>query len=171
MPACVAGHDLHSDNRSVSERRSGYKTSAGGLIGALIAALAVIAFVWGLSRFQHRDVDDPVEEIDFSAQLAEARAAAPFEVLAPRPGTGQLASDQCRLREVWTRILLASSGLLTGSDDSAEYVGVEQSNAAASTFIEESTRADEPGEPVTIDGVAWQQTHQGRRNSTRPRRG
>ena len=91
----------------VSERRSGYKTSAGGLIGALIAALAVIVFVWGLTRFQHRDVDDPVEEIDYSAQLADARAAAPFEVLGPNAGARRLARDQCRLRQVRARVLVA----------------------------------------------------------------
>lgn len=126
------------------------------MIGALLAAFAVIAFVWGLTRFQHRDAADPVETVDYSQQLEAARAQAPFDVLAPDP-----VPDDWRVTSVdYTTegpIVSWHLGLLTGSDDDSEYVGLEQSNAQPSTFIEESTRADQPGDPVRIDGVEWQQ--------------
>lgn len=138
----------------MSERRSGYQTSIGGMIGALLAAFAVIAFVWGLTRFQHRDVDDPVETVEYSQQLEAARDQAPFAVLAPDP-----VPDGWRVTSVdYTTegpVVGWHLGLLTGGDDDSEYVGLEQSNAQPSTFIEESTRADQPAEPVTIDGVEW----------------
>lgn len=140
----------------VSERRSGYQTSIGGLIGALLAAFAVIAFVWGLTRFQHRDVEDPVETIEYSEQLEAARAQAPFDVLAPDP-----VPDGWRVTSVdYTTEGPVSAwhlGLLTGPGDDSEYVGLEQSNAESVTFVEESTRADQPAEPVSIGGVEWQQ--------------
>src|SRR5262245_5294281 len=107
---------MTSENGPVSERRSGYKTSAAGLVGALIAALAVIVFVWGLTRFQHRDVADPVEEIDYAAQLTEARGAAPFDVLAPDPvpdGWRVTSADFDKSGPEYSWHL----GLLTGSDD------------------------------------------------------
>jgi hypothetical protein len=140
----------------VSERRSGYQTSIGGMIGALIAAFAVIAFVWGLTRFQHRDVEDPVETVEYTQQLEAARGQAPFDVLAPSPvpeGWRVTSVDYTTAGPVVSWHL----GLLTGSSDDSEYVGLEQSNGQTSTFVEQSTRADQPAAPVTIDGVQWEQ--------------
>jgi hypothetical protein len=70
----------------VSERRSGYRRSTSGLIGAILVCLALIAGIWLLSRFQSAGNDvEATPTVDYAEELATARAEAPFDVLAPRP--------------------------------------------------------------------------------------
>lgn len=138
-------------NGQVSETRSGYRQSIGGLVGAILVALALILALWGMTRLVNRDAHTQVETVDYSASLATARARAPFDVLAPKPvqagwratsvqwsGSGPLVS--------WHLGFLTARG---------EYVGLEQGNENSAAFVTESTPADEPGPPVEIDGQVW----------------
>lgn len=132
--------------------RGGYSRSVPGLFGALIAVLVLIAGIWGLSRFQHRDIPDPAQTIDFSSELATARADAPFDVLAPHPvPPGWRATsvnwDGQGASATWHLGFLTPAG---------EYVGLEQGNAPAAEFIRGHTSADSPGQPVRIGGQQWQ---------------
>lgn len=132
--------------------RSGYQRSVPGLLGALIAVLVLIASVWVLSRFQHRGVVDPTETVDYTADLAEARDSAPFDVLAPSPApSGWRATsvewDAVRPDVSW------HLGFLTPEGD---YVGLEQGNAPASAFVAANTPATQPGEAVRIGAESWQ---------------
>ena len=141
-----------SDNGPVSQTRSGYRSSAGGLVGALIVSVALMALVVLITVLQSRDTDDPTPPYDYSGDLTAAREQAPFEVLAPSSlpdGWYATSADSTTAGPVFSWHL----GLITDDD---EYVGLEQSNEASTTFIAASTKADEPGDPVEIDGQTWQ---------------
>lgn len=141
-----------SDNGGVAEARGGYNRSVPGLVGALIAVLALIVGVWLLSKFQDRGTPDPAGTVDYTAELAEARRAAPFDVLAPSPvPVGWRATsaewDGGERDASW------HLGFLTSSED---YVGLEQGNASAPDFVTGHTPATEVAEPVEAGGETWQ---------------
>jgi hypothetical protein len=138
----------------VSETRSGYRQSAGGLIGAVLMSLLLIAAIWLLSRFQHHDLANPAPTVDYSASLAQARAEAPFGVLAPHPvpaGWRATSASWDGTGPVVTWHL----GFLTAGGADAEYVGLDQSNDVPREFVAATTTADQPAPAVTIDGSAW----------------
>jgi hypothetical protein len=129
----------------------------GGLVGSIVAALGLIAAIWALSWFQHRDPPSPAPTVDYTAVLAEARAASPFAVLAPDPPppswrATSVSWDGSAPEYAW------HLGFLTGPGDGADvdYVGIEQSNASRRQFLEAATPADRRGVSLTIDGTRWQ---------------
>jgi uncharacterized protein DUF4245 len=137
----------------VSDTRSGYRQSVGGLAGAVVMSLLLIGGIWLLSRFQHHDPVNPAPTVDFSAALAQARAEAPFKVLAPSPVPPGWRATSARW-EAAGPVLTWHLGLLT-SGAHPEYVGLDQSNDVPREFIAATTTADEPSGSVTIRGVAW----------------
>jgi hypothetical protein len=139
----------------VSERRSSYERSLPGLLGAIAIALLLVVCVWGLTRFQHRDVPSPAPTIDYSAQLDEARASAPFDVLAPSPEPPGWRATSAAWDGVGPE-LSWHLGLLTSDSPDADYVGLEQGNAAPAEFLLDNTPADQPGEPIEIGGRTWE---------------
>jgi hypothetical protein len=141
-----------SDNGRVSQTRSGYRSTAGGLVGALIVSVALMALVALITVLHSRGTDDPTPPYDYSGDLTSAREGAPFEVLAPSSlpdGWYATSADSTKTGPVFTWHL----GLITDQD---EYVGLDQSNEASTSFIAASTKADQPGDPVEIDGQTWQ---------------
>ncbi len=136
--------------------RRGYDRSANGLIGAIVAVLLLIFVMFLLTRLVQRDVADPAETIDYRPSLAEARADAPFEVLAPEPVPPR-----------W-RATSAEAGMQDGDYvwhlgfvvDDEEYAAVDQSTASAQRFIADVTPAAEQGQPVEVNGVRWQTFHE-----------
>lgn len=140
------------DNDEVSQTRSGYRSSMRGLVGALIVSLGLMAGVGLMTFFQARETQDPVQPYDYTTDLATARAQAPFDVLAPRSLPEGWYATSAR----WSAAGPEKAwhlGLLT---DQGRYVGLEQSNAVSTRFVAEQTKADEPGEPVQINGETWQ---------------
>jgi hypothetical protein len=128
-----------------------------GLIGSIVAILGLIAAIWALTWFQHRDPPNPAPTVDYQAQLAQARGGAPFPVLAPDPApTGwratSVAWDGTPPEYVWRLGFLTGSA---GSDD-VDYVGIVQSNADPDEFLASATPADQPGPAVAIAGQRWQ---------------
>ena len=136
----------------VSGTRRPYPRGLQGLIGAMVATVVLVLATWVVSRPQKQDLPQAVPAIDYSAQLQTAREQAPFDVLAPEtlPDGWRATSARWRGSEPTVTWHL---GVLTDDDT---YVGLEQSNATASSFIEDSTRADEPRGPVEVDGTSWQ---------------
>jgi hypothetical protein len=127
----------------------------GGLVASIIAALVLIAAIWGLTWFQHRDVADPSPTVDYTVELEHARSVAPFDVAAPDPvPAGWRATsvqfDGTAPEYSW------HLGFLTGEGSGVEYVGLEQGNAEPGEFVAASTPADQPGAPAVIDGQTWQ---------------
>lgn len=136
----------------MSETRSGYRSSMGGLLGALLASLTLLGVVVLPTLLRQSDADDPAPTRDYTADLAQARAQAPFDVLAPQ----QVPADWRATSARWLGSGPEKSwhlGFLTGDD---EYVGLEQGNAVPQSFIEEKTQASRPGSPLEIDGEPWQ---------------
>jgi hypothetical protein len=139
---------------TVSQAGSGYRRSAGGLVGAIVVCLALIAVMWLLTRFQGAGSEDadPAPTVEYADSLEQAREQADFDVLAPRPEPpGWRATsvewEQAGPVQAWRL------GFVTPSED---FVGVEQSNAASSAVVEAATPADRPGAPVSIAGETWQ---------------
>ena len=121
------------------------------MFGALIAVLALIVGVWLLSQFQDRGTPDPARRVDYTAELAEARRAAPFDVLTPStvPAGWRATSVEWAGTEPDVSWHL---GFLTPAE---EYVGLEQGNASAADFITAHTPATEVADPVEVGGETW----------------
>ena len=136
----------------MSQTRSGYRRSLGGLIGAILACLGLILAIWLLSQLQGDPDVDPAPPIDYAEELAGARAAAPYDVLAPSQLPDGWRATSASF-DVAGPIQTWHLGMLTGDD---EYVGLEQSNATVSQVVEGATPADQPGPPAMIDGARWQ---------------
>lgn len=123
----------------------------GGMVGAFLSIFAVIAFVWGLTLFQHRGVENPARTIDYGAALTAARAQAPFAVLAPDPAPAGLRATSVTYDGVGPR----KSWQLGFVDEGGQFVGLYQGNGPAADVIQTATPATSPGAPVTIDGDQW----------------
>jgi hypothetical protein len=134
-----------------------YQRTFGGLVGSIVAVLGVIAAVWLVSRilFDQSGPADPAPTISYGQELAAARGAAPFAVLAPDPAPSgwratSVSWDGVGPDYAW------HLGFLDGAGAGADYVGVEQSNADPAEFVPTATPADQPGPTVTFDGQTWQ---------------
>jgi hypothetical protein len=122
-----------------------------GIVGALIAVLGLIAFVWGLTWFQHSGTPNPTPTIKYGAALAGARSEAPFHVLAPAPLPAGLRATSVGWDGVGARVSWRL-GFLTPQQD---FIGLYEGNGSASQFIAASTPATHPAAPVAIDGTRW----------------
>ncbi len=145
-----------SEASDTGRPRRGYDRSVNGLIGAIVAVLLLIFVMFLLTRLAQRDVADPAATIDYRPSLAEARADAPFDVLAPEPVPPGWRATSAEAGKhdadyVW------HLGFVV---DDEEYAAVDQSTAATQSFIAGVTPAAEPGQPVEINGVRWQTLHE-----------
>lgn len=114
----------------------------------VIAACAGVIYLF----IPHDENADPVKRVDFSVELATVRTSAPYPVAAPEG-----------LPEKWKPTSVtydAASGKawhLGFLDPDGKYVAVEQSTAAARTYVPEvSQRAEDTGTTETVAGRAWQ---------------
>ncbi len=139
----------------MSQTRSGYKQSVNGLVGAIAISLLLIASIWLLSRFHDHQSFNPTATVDYSQPLADARAAHAFKPFAPRdvpPGWRATSASATGAGSA----LAWHLGFLTSSGADAQYVGLDQSNDNAAAYRQATTRADQPGATVTIDGRQWE---------------
>jgi len=123
----------------------------GGMVGALIAVMGLIAAVWGLSWFQHRGVADPARTVDYSAALAAASEQAPFHVVAPSPVPTGLRATSVNWDGVGARVSWHLGFITPGQG----YIGLYQGNGPASRFVAASTPATRSAPSVTVVGQAW----------------
>ena len=117
-----------SDNGGVSQTRSGYRSSTGGLVGALIVVLGLMAVVGLITFLQAHDAEDPTPPYDYSTDLAAARERAPFAVLAPTSLPDGWYATSAELRPRPGPVYSWHLGVITDEED---YVGLEQGNALA----------------------------------------
>lgn len=129
-----------------------------GLVGALVAVVALAGLTWIATRFSERPAD-PAKTVAFRPVLAVARQQSPFHVLAPAPVPAGLRAtsvdwDGVGHRRSW------HVGFLTTND---QYLGLYQGNGPAAPFITASTPAGKRGPWVTVHGARWRElTNSGR---------
>jgi hypothetical protein len=123
----------------------------GGMVGALIAVLGLIAVVGGFAWLLHRPVEDPARTVDFSSTLVVAREQAPFHVVSPSPVPTGLRATSVQWDGVGRRVLW-HVGFVTPDRD---YVGLFQGNGPVARLLSESTPATNPGATVSLAGQAW----------------
>ena len=142
--------------------------------GDMIRSLAVIIVpLLLITFFFTRNLDDhPVTVVDYQPILAQARAEAPYPVLAPvnlpaswRPTqaswvkTGELTPDgQPSPRNSWVLGFL---------DPSNTYISIYQGDADTDDMVSSATRQGVPDGSSTVGGQTWQRmvSHDGRTRS------
>jgi hypothetical protein len=145
------------DNGSVSTSdprpaRRGYGRSVGGMIGALLASFGLIAFVWGLTRVQGHDQENPTPTVHYAAALAQARSDATFPVLAPTPEPADLRATSVSWNPLGAHKLW-HLGFLTSA---TQYVGLYEGTGSRSAFLAAHTPATHHGVATQIAGRVWQ---------------
>lgn len=135
----------------VTRPSRGYGRSLGGMVGALISVMGLIAFVWALTWFQHRAPANPAATVSYAPALVTARSEAPFHVVAPQPVPAGLRATSVSWDGVGP-IVLWQLGFVTPEQ---AFVGLYQGNGPAGKLIATNTPASQPGPPVTIRGVQW----------------
>lgn len=136
---------------SQSSGRRGSGRSVGGMAGALLASMALIAAVWGLTLLQHRGTANPTPTVSYQAALAEARSEASFAVVAPMPQPAGIRATSVSWSPIGARKLW-HLGFLTGDD---QYIGLYEGTGQVSSFVSAHTPATVPGVPVSIAGARW----------------
>ncbi|MDX6310413.1 MAG: hypothetical protein QOI06_3459 [Nocardioidaceae bacterium] len=135
----------------VTRPSRGYGRSLGGMVGALISVMGLIAFVWALSWFQHRTPANPAVTVRYGPVLATARSQAPFHVVAPEPVPPGLRATSVSWDGVGPTVLW-QLGFVTSQQ---AFVGLYQGNGPAAQLIAANTPATQPSAPVTIGGIQW----------------
>ena len=103
----------------------------GGMIGALIAVLGLVALIWVLSWLSHRDPGDPARTVQYAGVLAAARSDAPFHILAPEPVPAGLRATSVGWDPLGPEVSWRLGFLTPGRD----FIGLYQGNAPASEFV------------------------------------
>jgi hypothetical protein len=126
------------------------------LLGVLVV-LAVIALV--LVAVPRRQVG-AVPALDYHSQLADARRAAPYRLLAPEPMlpgwhvTAMRYDGNVKGAATWHVGLVTASG---------RFAGIAQSNGSSRWFVYDQTNRGIPNGSVTVDGVSWEKRYRTQR--------
>lgn len=128
-----------------------YQRSAGGMIGAMLVLLLVIAGFWAFRELNRTTPESPVRTVDYVEVAEFARGEAGFNLLAPESlPSGWRATSATYTPppdEAW------HLGVLTAEE---RYVGLEQATSSPESMVEtyvgeEATRAGK----VEIAGRSW----------------
>ncbi|HET8717777.1 MAG TPA: DUF4245 domain-containing protein [Nocardioidaceae bacterium] len=137
----------------MSQQSGRYQRSAGGMVGALVVLLGVIAAFVAFRAVNRDNPQDPVDPVDYRPTVEFARGRASFPLLAPAAlPDGWVATSAGFTpppREHW------HLGLLTAQE---RYVGLEQDpDASVRSMLEEfvDPQPRRAGD-ATIAGVRWQ---------------
>lgn len=116
----------------------------------------VVLVVVGAVLLVPRQSYDAAKEIDYSAELRDARAGAPYHVLAPvglhagwRPTSVRY--GQTDGITMWHLGYISPAG---------EYIGIEQSNGPAGAWISQQTHGGRPEGVLVIDQRHWTMRYQ-----------
>lgn len=120
------------------------------MIWALLACLAVVALI-GL--VVQRPAQETVHAIDFSGQLAMARKAAPYPVLAPAPLPSGWQATSAQVGAETGKPFTWHLGVITSEK---RYVGLEQSNGSAGQFVSDTLGDTNDEGTSTVGGNTWQ---------------
>jgi hypothetical protein len=129
-----------------------YQRSTGGLVGAMLVTVVLVAAFAGLTALKTDHPDTPVRAVDYQTMVKGGRADGKLLVMAPTS-----------LPTGWTA---TSADYTTGSDptwhlgvltDRQKYVGVEEAEGGVDDLVEQHVDADAvQGKDVTIGGRRYQ---------------
>lgn len=135
----------------MSEQPGRYQRSTGGLIGAMLVLLVVLAVFVAFRSLVRDDVEVPVKTVEYARTVEFARSQVEFPLLAPEelpPGWRATSADFVPDPGRW------DLGLLTDED---RYVGLAQSRRSVENMVEAYVDPEaEQGGPVQIAGRRWQ---------------
>lgn len=147
-PVTAAGSQSASGPAVVPGRARGRQT-----VADMVRSLALVLLVVGVvALITIRSSADRGIDVDITEDLAAARLAAPYDVLAP-VGLDDHRPTSVRYRDedgvtIWHIGFVAPSGA---------YIGLDQVDGPAADFVDDLTEgARSDGGVVTIDGVAWE---------------
>jgi hypothetical protein len=129
--------------------RAGFRTMK-NMIWGLLVCLAVVVLI-GL--VVQRPAKETVHAIDFSGQLAMARKAAPYPVLAPDPMPPGWQATSAQVGAEPGKPFTWHLGVITSDQ---RYVGLEQSDGASGRFVSDTLGETNDEGTSTIGGNTWQ---------------
>lgn len=154
-PTSPAGAaEAEPDPRPVPRRPRGFET-VGDMVRSLALVLVVVAVIFLLTV--RNEPDNVGTRIDFGPQLAAARDAATYDVLAPVGLPRSWKATSARGSSEGAAVTW-HLGLLTPAGD---YAAVEQSDGPRRTFVDGITGGSRPAGAVSIDGDTWQRLEGG----------
>lgn len=114
----------------------------------VIAACAGVIYLF-IPKDEHAD---PIKAVDFTVELATVRTAAPYPVAAPEGLPKEWKATSVRYDDA-----AGKAWHLGFLDADRRYVAVEQSTAAAGTYVPEvSRKAKDTGRTETVAYQEWQ---------------
>ena len=127
----------------------------------MVISIAVLIIpVLLIMAFFARPGDETVRPVDYQPVLAQARQAAPFEVLAPSGLPPTWVANRVRwaaVGESWLNAepAAANSWQLGFVNPAGIYVAIQQRDGSPMGFISEVTRGAKPGDRVSAGGREW----------------
>jgi uncharacterized protein DUF4245 len=135
----------------VSQQASRYPRTFGGMVGAMIVLVALLLVWVGFRALTSSEPASPVQRVDYTLDVAPARKAAHFHLVAPpRLPAGWRATTVTFTDTVPQHWHL---GVLT---DQNRYVGLEQAQQSRGSMVATYVGKDTTrGAPVQVAGRAW----------------
>lgn len=128
----------------------------------MVLSMAVIGVVSGgiYLVIPHDESKNPIKTVDYDVELASARRAAPYPVLAPKDLPRDWRATSVTYRGAGGEGAHWHLGYLTANE---QYVAVEQSDARPAAFIAQVTQRAEPaGGTVKAGGSTWKRYEGGK---------
>ncbi|HWD77960.1 MAG TPA: DUF4245 domain-containing protein, partial [Kribbella sp.] len=138
-----------TEYRQAYRRDKAKSQTVGNMVGAMVICLAVVAF---LIVVTWRPKHEQVKAVEYTAQLQDARKAAPW-VRGPEPMPAGWTATSVEFRAPQQEPMTWHLGTVTNEK---KYVGLEQSNVTTPKFqVDKLGRTSDDGTSA-ITGVTWQ---------------
>jgi hypothetical protein len=138
-----------NEYRQAYRRDKAKSQTVGNMVFAMVICLAVAAFLIVVTwRPRHEEV----HAVEYTAQLQDARKAAPW-VRGPEPMPSGWTANSVEFRAPEQEPMTWHLGIVT---DAKKYVGIEQSNVTGAKFLVDKLGQTSADGTSTIAGVTWQ---------------
>jgi Protein of unknown function (DUF4245) len=138
-----------SEYRAAYRRDKAKSQTVGNMVFALVICLAVVAF---LIVVTWRPKQEKVNAVEYTAQLEDARKAAPW-VRGPEPMPSGWTATSVEFRAPQQEPMTWHLGIVTNEK---KYVGLEQSNVTTGKFVGDKLGRTSDDGTATVAGVTWQ---------------
>lgn len=138
-----------NEYRQAYRRDKAKSQTVGNMVFALVICLAVVAF---LIVVTWRPKQEKVNAVEYTAQLQDARKAAPW-VRGPEPMPTGWTATSVEFRHPQQEPITWHLGTVTNEK---KYVGLEQSNVTTGKFPTEKLGRTSDDGTATVAGVTWQ---------------